>query len=128
MADLAAVLEPARFAPGEALFRQGDPSDHLVLIAAGRAGVVTTRPDGDRLHLLTLTAGTFIGEGGLIDGVPRPTSVVAQTDVEAFRLHRAALDRLSDTGEVHTRTTLLLTIARALSERLRLMGAQLTSL
>ncbi len=127
VADLAGVLEAARFAPGESIYRQGEPSDHLVLITAGRAGVVTVRPDGDRLHLLTLTAGTFIGEGGLIDGVPRPISVVAQTHVDAFRLHHAALDRLSDTGGVRTRTTLLLTIARALSGRLRLLGAQLTA-
>ena len=127
VADLAGILEPVRFAPGESLYRQGDASDHLVLITAGRAGAVTVRPDGNRLHLLTLTAGTFIGEGGLIDGLPRSVSVVAQTEVEAHRLPRAALERLRDAGAVRTRTTLLLTIARTLSERLRLMGAQLTS-
>ena len=88
----------------------------------------SVRPDGERVHLLTLTAGTFIGEGGLIDGLPRSVSVVARTDTVVHRLRREDLDRLSDSGEVRTRTTLLLTIARALSERMRLMGEQLLSL
>lgn len=128
VADLAAVLVREEVPAGEAVYRQGDPSDHLVLITAGRAAVGSVRPNGERIHLLTLTAGTFIGEGGLIDGLPRAASVVAQTDMVIHRLARADLDRLSDAGEVRTRTTLLLTISRALSERLRLMGEHLLSL
>ncbi len=80
VADLAAVLIREEFARGDAVYRQGDPSDHLVVITRGRAAVESVRPDGERVHLLTLTAGTFIGEGGLIDGLPRSVSVVARTD------------------------------------------------
>ena len=128
VADLAAVLVREEIAAGEAAYHQGDPSDHLVLVTAGRARVASMRPDGESIHLLTLTAGTFIGEGGLMDGLPRAASVVAQTDMVIHRLARADLDRLCDSGDVRTRTTLLLAMSRALSERLRLMGEHLMSL
>ncbi len=128
VADLTSVLQREEIAAGGTVYRQGDPSDHLVLVTAGQARVASMRPDGDSIHLLTLTAGTFIGEGGLIDGLPRGASVVAQTDMVVHRLARADLDRLSDEGDARTRTKLLLTISRALSERLRLMGEHLLSL
>jgi glutaminase len=120
VADLEAVLAPDEVAPGEAVFRAGDPGDHLVLLTRGRAAFVLPGPDGGGVRLLTLTAGMFIGEVGLLDGRPRPATVIAETPVAVGRLPRAALAHLRDDGEVRTRTKVLLNLAASLSERLRL--------
>ena len=56
-----------RFDPDAVLFRQGDPSDQVILILSGSADVL--RETGDEAIVLgTVQAGEFVGEMGVLEG------------------------------------------------------------
>src|SRR5439155_823629 len=57
---------------------------------------------------------------------PGAATVVAGSPLLVYRLGREALPRLSDDGDLGTRSKLLLNLAAGLSERLRRATAQLT--
>jgi CRP/FNR family cyclic AMP-dependent transcriptional regulator len=89
-----------RFDPGAVLFRQGDPSDDVILIQSGSADVL--REAGDEAIVLgTVHAGEFVGEMGVLEGRPRSATVRAAESVEAEMIERQAfLDRVSTEPEL----------------------------
>ncbi|MBI2684125.1 MAG: glutaminase A [Actinobacteria bacterium] len=125
--DLELALERVAFAAGDVMIEEGAPSDHMLVIASGRASAITERPDGSRLRVLAIGPGMFIGEMGLIDGGIRSASVVADTPVLAHRLTRVGFEGLSDAPPLRTRTILLLNIAEVLSGHLRRATALLAA-
>ncbi len=78
---LAAKLEPAEFAPGGVLMREGDRGDDAFLIRAGDVDVSRA----DRV-IATLGAGAFVGEVSALTGSARTATVRARGSVSAFRL------------------------------------------
>jgi CRP/FNR family cyclic AMP-dependent transcriptional regulator len=77
---------------GDILFRQGEPSDHTVLLHAGRVDVL--REVGAETILLgSATAGEFVGEMGVLDARPRSATVRAATAVEVELIERDAFIR-----------------------------------
>ena len=91
---------PKRFDPDAILFRQGDPSDLVILIVSGSADVL--RETGDEAIVLgTVHAGEFVGEMGVLEGRPRSATVRAAGAVEAELIERQAfLDRVSTEPEL----------------------------
>jgi CRP-like cAMP-binding protein len=89
-----------RFEAGEALFRQGDPSDVAIQILSGSVDVL--REVGDEAIVLgTVREGEFVGEMGVLEGRPRSATVRAAAPVEAELIERQAfLDRVSDEPEL----------------------------
>lgn len=78
-----------RFAAGEILLREGDPSDSVVLVRAGRVEVL--RRVGDEEILLgSAGAGEFVGEMGVLEGRLRSASVRAASEVAAELMTREA--------------------------------------
>ena len=67
------------YAPGQALFNEGDPSSFTAFLLRGTLQVFLTRPQGE-LGLRQAEPGTILGELGVICGVPRSASVRAKTD------------------------------------------------
>jgi hypothetical protein len=84
-----------RFRAGDVLFRQGDPSDHVVLIRSG--GVDVVREIGaDSIRLGAAKEGEFLGEMGVLEGRPRSATVVASSDLEVELIgRRGFLERVS---------------------------------
>ena len=84
-----------RFEAGDILFRQGDPSDHVVLVRSGRADVL--REVGEDCILLgTAKEGEFLGEMGVLDERPRSATVRAATALEVELISRQSfLERVS---------------------------------
>jgi CRP/FNR family transcriptional regulator, cyclic AMP receptor protein len=84
-----------RFAPGDILFRQGDPSDHVVLVRSGQAEVL--REVGEDFILLgTAHEGEFLGEMGVLDKRPRSATVRAASALEVELISRQSfLERVS---------------------------------
>jgi hypothetical protein len=81
---LAEVLEPATFAPGEWVMREGEVGDRFVIVDEGAVEVL----QGDRrLHVLGPGAG--VGEIALLRDIPRTASVRALDEVRAWTLARA---------------------------------------
>jgi len=102
--QLAASLRPHRYAPGEALVRQGESGDDAFLIREGELDVVRATSDGEHV-LARLGAGALIGEIAVLTGSGRTATVRARTDVEALvapgdevraivKRHRALVGRL----------------------------------
>jgi CRP/FNR family cyclic AMP-dependent transcriptional regulator len=95
-----------RFEPGDVLFRQGDPSDHVVLVRSGHAEVL--REVGDECILLgTAKEGEFLGEMGVLDERPRSATVRAASALEVELIgRRSFLERVSGDAQLAHRLLL----------------------
>ncbi len=93
--QLAAQLSVAPFGRGEAITRQGAKAHWLYIMNKGKAEVRVT-VDGDNLSkkVATLSAGDFFGEMGLMTGEPRTATVVAETNVECYKLDKEAFHEI----------------------------------
>jgi putative ABC transport system ATP-binding protein len=84
---IAFASERAEFAPGLTLIRQGQKGEAAYLILAGTARVERIER-GKTTRIATVEAGAFVGELGMIAGLPYSVSVTAETDVSAARVRR----------------------------------------
>lgn len=86
---LAETISFTVFAAGESLVIQGAEGQHLFVLTKGsvevRVSVGGSLPRG----VATLAAPDFFGEMGLLTGEPRNATVVALTDVEAWRVEKS---------------------------------------
>ena len=85
------VLQSARrrsYDRGEVLVREGDPSDSLHLVAAGRLAVRVSTRDGDNAMINLLGPGDYFGELSLLEGRPsvRSATVIALERAETLSL------------------------------------------
>lgn len=87
-------LQYAPFARGDVLTKQGNTSHWLYIIASGEVEVVVEGTQGERRTLGLLGAGCFFGEMGLMTGAPRTATVIARSDIECYRLDKAAFQDL----------------------------------
>ncbi len=95
--SLAGRLPELRFDPGEAIFREGEPSDCFFLILAGSVDItlpITADPDSQTTRLATLMPGLLLGEMGFLAGAPRSADAVARTAVTCLRIDTATVDDL----------------------------------
>ena len=96
-----AAFEPAAFAPGSVVMRQGAAPDVLYFVASGKVTARLERDDGPSIRLETMQGGSLVGELGFYTGAARTASVVADEPTRAFRLTREALEQLtSDAPEI----------------------------
>jgi CRP-like cAMP-binding protein len=116
---LAAQLEPLHLTASHVVFRQGDPADAVFLVVSGQVDVCIGGPDGvERVVCPALEAGTIFGVIGPLLDAPRTATVVAKTDVELWRLSRAACQAALERREGWA-TKLLLETAQVLARRLQ---------
>jgi MFS superfamily sulfate permease-like transporter len=120
-ADELAVLEPMLlrrvFAPGEFVFREGDPGEELYVIAQGTASV--RREEGLRsTRLVTFGEGTVFGEMALLDARPRSASVQADGELVCYAMPRAAFEQVVQRHQ-GIAVKLLTALAQELGRRLR---------
>jgi CRP-like cAMP-binding protein len=88
---LAAETRELAVSAGETLIREGDRADALYVL---RAGAVEVRAGG--LSLATLGAGSWFGEIGLLERVPRTASVITTERSALLRIDGDAfLDALT---------------------------------
>jgi small-conductance mechanosensitive channel/CRP-like cAMP-binding protein len=120
--ELSKRLKYAPFTRGEAITHQGDPADWLYLIEDGTASVRVTEHGVER-EVTRLGAGSFFGEMSLLTGAPRTATVVAETDVECFRLDKQAFQ-----GVIEKRPDLAQELAAVLSQRRMQLEAALVGL
>lgn len=86
---LAGRLKSTPFSAGETITRQGSVADWLYIISSGAAEVrIYSEGSGEYRAVKTLGPGDFLGEGGLLTGEPRSATVVAESEVNCFRLDR----------------------------------------
>ena len=86
--SLAERMTVAPFVRGEAMTRQGAVAHWLYIITHGDAEVRISLDGNLSKHVANLHTGDFFGEMGLMTGEPRAATVIAQTDVECYRLDK----------------------------------------
>ncbi len=112
---------------GHVLMRQGDPPDDLYLIESGRVTLQTELAGGRTARLLTLGAGTAVGQDELYLGGSRSASVIAEASSTVYRLSAGALHRM-ESDEPQLAIALHHFLARTLTERLAAIHRTLQSL
>lgn len=108
---LARQLKYAPFAPGEVMTRQGADAHWLYLVEDGKAAVRVSDGVTER-EVAQLAGPCFFGEMSLLTGEPRSATVVALSEVECFRLDKAAVQQL-----LEQRPELANQLAHVLAER-----------
>lgn len=91
---LAASLHYVPFAAGEAITRQGAEAHWLYLLVGGEVSVRVRSDSGEEREVSHLSAGSFFGEMSLLTGARRTATVMALSDVECYRLDKAAFERV----------------------------------
>lgn len=119
LASIAAAGRTKNVGPGETVFREGDVSDGLYVVLAGKVRIYKQNDDGNEVELATGAAGEYFGELALIDGGTRSASVASLTPCEFFVLERETFLALLTKSPQLLGTTLanLSQTVRATSER-----------
>lgn len=103
--EIAGYFEPVTLQPGELLVEVGTPSDEMYFIASGRGAVrISGSTGGTSVQVATVGPGAIVGELAFYLAKPRNASIVAETEMTAWRFSRGSLDRLREkTPDVATR-------------------------
>jgi putative ABC transport system ATP-binding protein len=88
--------EEVRFAPGETVFRQGDPGERVYVVDEGAVEIVRERADGSEEVLASIGRGNYFGELAPLFGIRRsatarataPTRLTSMTVTEFRRRTR----------------------------------------
>jgi CRP/FNR family cyclic AMP-dependent transcriptional regulator len=116
---LLATCRRRKFRRGEVLFHEGDATDSVHVLVAGRAAVGLTTADGDEATLGVVGPGATFGEVSLIAHPPvRSATVTALEPCETLSLRGPEFERLRRDNPV---------IERLLLEQLALQVRRLSS-
>jgi CRP/FNR family transcriptional regulator, cyclic AMP receptor protein len=105
-------------APGEFLFRKGDPAQDMFVVKAGELQI----GDGNTVYE-TVAPGGIIGEMALVDALPRSASAKAVAPCEVI-----AIDQKRFLFMVQQTPFFAIRVMRVMSQRLRAMNARVTEL
>jgi CRP-like cAMP-binding protein len=92
------------FLPGETIVREGDPADRFYIIESGQVEGKQSAKAGE-VHVLTMQAGAYFGEVGLLATRTRTATVRAVSEVRVVSLDRAQFQSLVDASESTRRTS-----------------------
>lgn len=73
-----------KYRAGDVLWRKGDPSDYICLIASGTVAMYAVDIRGEESLIANLGRHDLVGENALYDSEPRSTTVYAVDDVEVL--------------------------------------------
>jgi small-conductance mechanosensitive channel/CRP-like cAMP-binding protein len=96
LAEIAERLVYTPFVQGDLIMRQGAIAHSLYIIVSGTAEVFLELPDGGRRRIDSIHGGSFLGEMGLMTGDSRSATVIAQTEVLAYRLDKESFQKVLD--------------------------------
>ncbi|MFN8025574.1 MAG: glutaminase A [Acidimicrobiia bacterium] len=95
LAAIEALAECQKFEAGEVVVAEGDESDAVYFLRAGRVRVRLQMARGRERRLATLGAGVAFGEMAFLDELRRSADIVAETDTVVDRLPIAEFRRLA---------------------------------
>jgi CRP/FNR family cyclic AMP-dependent transcriptional regulator len=90
---LAAQLFEKAYAPGELVFREGDPGKGLFVVLDGEVIIVRDAAEGEQT-LVTVGAGAAFGELALIDDLPRSATARVTRSTRLLILYRTHFEGL----------------------------------
>jgi CRP-like cAMP-binding protein len=114
---IARYLKPVEKKKGEVVFAEGDPGDHMVLLAEGRLSVFKGGEHGSQL-LCHEGRGRIVGEMALLDRERRSATCVADSDCTMLLLSGDALAQMSKDAPLLA-YRFMFNLAKLMSRRLR---------
>ena len=87
---LAAVSTVRRYAKGDRVFAEGDPSDVFLVVVSGRVKIVKMTPAGKDVILEIFGTGDPFGAVAAYEGRPFPASAIALEDTVCLLTPRPA--------------------------------------
>lgn len=116
---LSTAARELRLAPGEVIFKEGDPGDGLYVVLSGRVQIAATISGGERHVFSTVGPGDVFGEMAVLDNLPRSAQASAEGEtIVAFVPREQFLDLLKNSP------ALSLTLVQEISRRLRDFNTQ----
>ncbi len=91
---LGALMPKVRAQAGQALIREGETGDWMLLLLSGTIDVTKAAETGAPSRLAVIKGGRAVGEMSMLDGSPRYATCTALEDVEAAVLTRATISAL----------------------------------
>lgn len=119
---LSKSLPIERFAPGAAIFREGDAAQCLYVLLDGEVEVLKKSHAGREHRVAILGPTDCFGEMSLIDVQPRSATVRAVAPARVLRMSSEDFDRLYR-QDLKSYALVVLNLARDLSRRLRVADA-----
>lgn len=116
--ELERLANHGRIAPcetGDYVVREGDLADSLYVILHGEVGVYKTNPDGTKIHIATLSVGSFFGELALLEDGARSATVRCNTPCGFFILDRTAFTNMLTAAD----SSITMRLFGALARRVR---------
>ncbi len=118
IAHLASALKPVQLAPGDMIFREGDPAREMYVVLEGEVEVLKKSRRGREVRVAILGPNDSLGEMSLIDVQARSASGRAVAHTRLLRMSSEDLDWLYR-HDLKSYAIITLNIARDLSRRLR---------
>ncbi len=118
---LAVQLFEKCYAPGEVIFREGDPGKGLFIVLEGEVDILQQTAEGE-LPLGTFGPSTAFGELALIDDLPRSATARAKTPARLVILYRSHFEALM-AGEKATALVVMQNLLRTLAGYVRRAAA-----
>lgn len=94
-AAIDALVSSVACAPGDVVFRKGDPGDSMFVVRSGRFRVTGATPAGAEVTLGEVGPGDWVGEMAVLTGQPRSATLAAVEEGTLVRLPRAGFDELA---------------------------------
>ena len=124
---IATYMERHELEGGEIVFRQGEPSDSVVLQASGCVAITIDDEHGRPIRLRRMMGHTVVGEMGFFRGVPRTANVVAEAPTVVYRLTRASFEKMQAEDSTAAAAFQKL-IIRLLADRLEFANREIAAL
>ncbi|MEQ9328442.1 MAG: SulP family inorganic anion transporter [Rhodospirillales bacterium] len=121
---LAGKLHRESYGAGEKLIVEGEASDAIYILAAGRASVIKSLPDGRFIRLATYLPGVVLGEMGVLGDTSRTADIVIDEDAVCYRLTAQDFEAICR-DEPALALELVRGLSRELSRRLAATSATL---
>lgn len=118
IAELARYMRIYHAQPGQAIIREGDTGDYMLLLISGEVDVYKENLVGEKQHLASVTPGMTLGEMSMIDGEPRFASCVALQAATFGVLTRANMGKII-LENPSLGAKILIRLVTMLSQRLR---------
>lgn len=93
-AGFIAYLQRRGVAAGAVLCRQGEPSDAIYLVAAGRLAITIDDASGRARRLRSISTHTVVGEMGFVRRITRSATVSSEGPAEVYTLTRERFEQM----------------------------------
>lgn len=121
---LAGYMDVYRVQPGQAIIRENDGGDFMLLLIRGSVDIFKRGIRGEQQHMTNVGPGMTLGEMSMIDGEPRFATCVATEATTFAVLHRDDMAKII-LDHPSLGSKILVKLVAMLSARLRQTSARL---